>query len=491
MGGSEEIVARNVAGIEELRLPAPREGGVVRIVGANGSGKSHLLRALQAQQTGKAKGIPVRDGQSHASVEGLGTRLVIAARTTLSGELEVEHLGGLDPSAVVAPGIEKPEAADLERIRQLAALAQPEVREGDFRELVGDDDLFVEVVRRESLEKGDLPAVAAAVKRDMEAAARRFEGIAGDLQAQARGLTTGLPADLPEDPIDRQATGRALEERLAALSALRSRAQAMEEALGAAEAAREALATFGDIGTKTDLALVRAEDVAAERRVREAEERLAELRSEREAARTLLLATQQNVERRQALQKAVDAADGLQRVDEAAVREAELAYGRAREAAEQAAVVEAAQGRRAQARATIAKAARAQELGERMRVAARGCEEVLVRALSAVCPEGLSIEGGRLYCEHATRGRILFSELSDGEAYRLMIPAYARALRLRAGENAPCVLVMGTQAAWQELQPAAQRAIVEVAREQRVLVYVAEAEDGPIRAEVLEPEEPS
>ena len=179
-----EIEIMDIGPVERLTIPIPEEGGVVCLVGSNGSGKSLACQAVQALL---GNGKPVsRDGSLGATVQGLGARLTVGRRASRSGELEIAHLEGQDPSLLVDPGLKDPAAADAQRIRTLLTLARAEVDPLEFAALVGGENQLRELCRESSLAERDIPAMAAAIKRDLEAAARKYESESKNLGARAR-----------------------------------------------------------------------------------------------------------------------------------------------------------------------------------------------------------------------------------------------------------------------------------------------------------------
>src|SRR5690349_15913308 len=184
---ARSIELKNVGPIHQLSIPIPEGGGVVEISGPNGSGKSHGLAAIQAITSGEGS-VPVRDGANSASVDAPGVRMTVGRKTARAGEFELRSLEGPDPSVLVDPGIKDRAAAHGERIRALCRLAHAELDRQAFVALVGGDAEFARIVKPESMNKGDVPSVAAAVKRDLEAAARAAEGEASNLQIEAKGI---------------------------------------------------------------------------------------------------------------------------------------------------------------------------------------------------------------------------------------------------------------------------------------------------------------
>ena len=197
------IVVEDVGPIARLEIALPAEGGVVTLRGANGKGKSLALAAAQALATGDGK-LPVRDGAAGAHVAGLGARLTVGRRTTRTGEVDVRHLDGVDPSLLVDPGLKDAAAADAARLRALCVLAGVKPDPRAFAECVPTDDAAPVLTADDYRQAEDVPALAAKVKRALEARARQCEHEAKALSQEATGLREAV-ADVPPGSTDERA----------------------------------------------------------------------------------------------------------------------------------------------------------------------------------------------------------------------------------------------------------------------------------------------
>lgn len=150
MTATRTIELRDVGPLQHLSIPLPTEGGLVVLRGLNGTGKTHALDAVSAL-VGAHRKPASRDGSLGAVVEGLGVRLTVGRRSSMSGELEVAALDGEDPSLLVDPGIKGADAADAERVRALLRLSRSSVDAGAFAHLVGGDERLRELCRASSL----------------------------------------------------------------------------------------------------------------------------------------------------------------------------------------------------------------------------------------------------------------------------------------------------------------------------------------------------
>jgi hypothetical protein len=119
------------------------------------------------------------------------------------------------------------------------------------------------------------------------------------------------------------------------------------------------------------------------------------------------------------------------------------------------------------------KAAREQRMAaEALRGAAKSTDEVLSRLI----PAGpLRVEGGRLVCATDRSNSELYSDLSDGERWRI-------AIDIAADQLPPHGLLVIPQPAYEGLTESSRQAIHAHARERRVVILTAEAVDGPLTA---------
>lgn len=494
------IELKDVGPIEALTIGLPDEGGVVVLRGANGRGKSTALEAVNALVTGSGN-ISTRDGALGAVVEGLGARITVGRRKTPAGECEVVGLEGPDPSLLVDPGIKDRGAAHAERIRALCKLAGAQVEREAFVRLAGGPDEFATVVKATSLEKGDVPSVAAAVKRDFEAAARSAESEASNLQNEARGIASAAQ-DVEESAApDERALQGELEAASAQLGELRGRQRQADELRAAAKRARVTLESYGDKGTaqggqlaeraleqaKNDTAAAHAAVEAHEKTVAAAERELAERRALLRETQKAEVAAGGAVEqafddftRRKQLQQAVGAAEAAADVDSEQIAALESRQANARTALQRAEVVRRAIEQRERARVKSSEAGEALERAERLRHAARGCEGVISEALAKVCPEGMLVHDGLLVVE-TDRGLEPFDELSHGERWRWALEIAARSIK-----DPKNGLLVCRQEGWDALQPKVQHEVADMARSKGLLVIAASVDDGELRSEILE-----
>lgn len=478
-----ELHLENVGPIESLTIPVPEHGGVVVLRGRNGAGKTHALQAVGALYDRKARPV-TRDGSVGALVEGLGARITVGRRANRAGELEVAHLEGEDPSLLVDPGIKDPAAADAERIRALLRLARAGVDLQAFATLLaGGETELRELCRVSTLEASDVPSMASAIKRDLEAAARKAENESENLKLRAEGvlatiddLTRDAGVEMPAGELpSAEDARRAHEEAVRALERAEASQEGARARIAAAREARASLDAMGRDGTPESRQLVVDEITEAERETAELERKLQAARYRLDRAREQRDQQERAARQREALVRSIEAAKGAREVPEA---ELEALRARAREASaivEAASFAERVSGRREEAERIHGQARAAKRRGDDLRQAARNTEQVVTEALAAVCGEDMAIHDGRLMVRTA-RGLVPFCELSHGERWR-------RAIDIAVDACGDGGLLTVRQEAWEGLDPENRRAIVEHARKRHIVILTAEADDGEVRAE--------
>jgi len=475
----------NVGPIDRLSIPIPDGGGLVVLRGGQGSGKTTALRAVsRTLGAGKAPGLSIRDGAQRGSLEFGDARLTVTmARATRRGELEVSELESrLDISALVDPGIEDQERADVARIKALIGLTGLQADPAAFYDLCGGREAFNEL----AIELDEDPVVLAGrVKRALEARAREGEKKADAKRAAAklqRDAAAGvdMTGEHREEPLqgaydaairakhdlDSQ-RDQATRDRVRIQSAksdlekiqAEHHGPSLREAKGISDRCLDHESNIAERVRLLDaeLAKVRTEHAAARARAEAAAE------AERQAERfeDMVAAMRELVERpavetptEESLAEAADA-----------VAEAKAAIERAWRIREAKAAIERADDAAAQAKNLTREA-------ERLRDAARAIDDVL----SAAIPSGvLRVQGGRLVTQTDRSPAEPFAELSSGERWKL-------AIDLACEQLPPAGVLCIPQEAYEGLQPANQRLIHEHAKLRKVAILTAEATDGELSA---------
>lgn len=486
------IEIENVGPITRLILPAPEDGGVVELRGANGIGKSHAIRAIQSALSGEPKDLSVRRGSPRGSVSAFGVTLRLGKRSTKAGELEVESIESeLDLSKLVDPGIQDETKADARRLKEIVGLVdlEPAALVEKLKALLPEgadaDEVLSGLFNGDALVSDDLLVLAEKFKRACDTAALKRERAAEEYGSTARVLferIQGIDLTAESDPARLQAAHTEAVQRLAEL---RTQAEAAERSAKAEQQAREALAEASGKNLPTVADAQKAWDTAADFH------RLAH--DEVEAAQAALDKAKAN------RQRASDAVNDAQNMlEQARQRDEEVQRWQRQTAVERVAPpdpveVEAAaqevkrtqdaihcgqrvrdaknddlkaQGARAAAKAQLTKAGL-------LREAAKGVDGVLSDIVGA---SGLAVQvqGDRLYHDGT-----LFSELSHGQRWRAVLSMAAKCSKRGGVFGIP-------QEAWEAMQPRVRREVVAAAREHGVTIYAARAtDDENIVAEVL------
>ena len=501
----KQIELTDLGPIASLKIPIPAEGGCVVLHGRNGSGKSTALEAIRAAVGGKAK-LTTRDGSAKGRVEAFGATVIVAASQRRKGEAEVVSLEGRgDVAALVDPGIANPEAADAARVRALVALSGREVTEAAFHGLLIGAEEWAEIVGH--VKQGDPLEMAGAIKRAIEAAARKAEKQAEDASAMAAALlgqNEGIDLSAPSDAgqlAERYTAAReALAEARATIEPRRAKHAAIMDAsrrassmlpptvdldaeegrlTAALTASRGALQVVDDQREDAVQVLARLEEQVKE--VRQAlnnmKSRSAELAADiRAEVAELEAIAAKKAERDRLVALALEplpddpSTDGTLEVLAVNVADAKRAM-------EAGGAVREAIGRQQKAHELVERRNVIAKRAERLRDAAKGVDGVLTSLVADLCRE-IRIEGGRLVTD-TRRGRTLFADLSHGERWRL-------ALEFAIGAVGRGGVLVCPQEAWEGLDPRNRAAVADQLSGTGVVMFTAACSaDAEIEAEVV------
>lgn len=468
------IEIENVGPVTRLEIPVPEDGGVIVLGGRNGAGKSTAISAVAALLEGEGA-LDVRDGEDRGSVRGLGCEISVRKRTSHAGTLEVVRVQGEDPAILVDPGVADPVAADRARLRALCRLAKVQPSKALFatvEKLVGTPPIPITIA-------GDLPESAARTRRAIHERARMAEEESAQAQGRVQALLGGIQGVSLDGPCDPAELAEAVDEATRALAHAEGEAEGRNRALQAAQAAREALeqARGAYSGPTVDAAQAKlAEADAAYETAREA---LTRAQQAQASARADLLRAREFSTACAGWERAISEAEGLSEFGESALAELRSRAQAAREAEARGRDIRRAREQRAEAETALEEADRLRQKAESLRAAAAACDLVVSKAISAVAPRGLLVEGDRLTVEHA-RGRIPFAELSTGERWTIALDVAIDAV----GENG---LLAIAQEAWEGLDEEHRRQIADHARRRRAVVLTAEATmSSGLTAEILQ-----
>lgn len=501
-----EVKIENLNGIDSLSIPL-NIGRVVVLEGANGSGKSGAIDAVQAfVEKGAGRAEPSY-GREFGQISGLGATMRVGRRQSRNGELEVQS-GGIDPSRFIDPGLKSEEAADAARVRELLNLAGVAIDDAEWVAHLGGQPAWDAIAQPKTLAERDPVERAARLKADLHKAAQGHESRRDVERGKADAIAAQIAAVDATAPHDATALAdqrRQAELELARIKAERTSAAGRSKRYEAARAAiTEAEQRSGSSGVDSArAALAQADGALAQavtqhddavqivqnlrNQLRDAEAALSNATRSMESARharTVAAGSLQNAEAAEsslaAARKVLDAGIGEpgptaddQAAAEAAVRSAMDAEGRG-------AVIRAALARKSERDAADAEANRHDSEAARLRECAKSIDDVLTRAIQRAAPRGIVWVDGRLKVPH--RGGLEFiSKLSEGERTKL-------ALEICADKVGSGGLVMLAQRYWEALDPDRQADVVSIVSKLPITILTAQCRHGgALRVDIPEP----
>lgn len=493
------VTIEDVGPIRSLAFNLDGEGGVCVFKGRNGTGKSHGIAALTALTDKKrARALDARDGSERGIVEGFGVSLTIGRRSNARGELLVEAIDADDPSTLVDPGVKDEAVADERRIQVLARLAGCKPSIAAFAALLGPDEYgegrLRAICRPATLEMEDLPAMAEAIRRDLQAAARAAESTAENHGGKAAALYESTRDVDLEAPHDATALAAASESAARAVmeaeTALRHQRRVQADADKArAELDRLEASPVGEPAEGVEASIeasiadfqrdADAAEAESKRQLAMAEDSRMKIRGLRMDLENVKKQREAHASRRstvEALRVAVSTEAGSN-VSEETLDQLREARATANKAQEQGAVIRRAREQRATADTEMELARSARKSADDLRGAAKAVDDVVSGAISSLSRSGLAVRNGRLVVA-TDRGEELFSQLSSGERWKVALDVAIDAV----GENG---LLAIKQEAWEGLDPENRTLIARHARERQVWIVTAQADGGDLRAEVF------
>ncbi len=490
-----DIAVENLGAVPNFKGTLP-PAGVYVFKGRNGSGKTTLLNAVGTAMGG-ADPVPVRDRAEKARLQFGEVTMTVGARRSIKGELSVVGLSGRFSIAdLVDPGIAKPESADAARIKALVSIAQVEPSLEHFAGLVPGGLPELEKLVSKPGENDDLVAIAARVKRDLEAKARAAADAATHAEGHAAGCREAikgvdllgpcseivLDADLVKATTENGALVAKAKERTAALS-LAAEARKQLEAAPACdlEAAWEELEAKNQERIDADRmrSMAKAEMDGAAIKYKERCDAATAAVTAFAAAERAAIAIKSQQAALDGWRKSIEAAEAIEPVSDELL---EASLKRAMKASQ--AVKDGETIRRAiqqdNTRQRHEKDATAwREVAEGLRESAKRTDDVLSSVVAKTGTK-LRVEAGRLKLD-TPRGPTLFAELSAGEKYRLAIDLAVDAVGAAGLLHLP-------QEAWEGLDPVNRDAIHDHAKLRGVRILTAEADGGELRGEAYQPE---
>lgn len=488
---SKKIEIANVGAVKQLSLDVPEEGGIVVLRGRNGQGKSTAIEAVQSALSGSGS-LELNDNALSGSVDAFGVTLTIGKSTRRKGELEVHSIEGkLSLGDLIDPMLKTPEAADAKRIKALVQLSGVEATTELFNDLLG-PDLLRKLCRSETLKQSDPVTMAEAIKRDLEAEARREE----DAAQKAEGVALGAQKAIGEiditqecDPVKLQAD---LEAKLSAEMQLEARHKAHIAAVESVETAKRELEAQQAAYTGPSLAdcsnaveYAKSACQKDQEAVANAERALVQARNDFEASRVKLanaIDQQKAAERHEktiasakaALQATIPEAPCAEELDAA-----KTATQSARIAMERGALIRAALKQIADRDLALAEAKQHARQGKLLRDAGKATDDVLSGIVQKLGTT-LRVNNGRLVLD-THRGETYYHDLSDGERARIAVDIAIAVV----GKTGDGVLTLD-QHIYEGLDPINRKELAELCRANKVLMLTAEVSDNAeIVAEVV------
>lgn len=479
-----KLTAENIGPVKRLDVKVAPGLNVLR--GANGSGKSTVLEAVQYAMTGTGDRPTPRDGTGAGRLEAFGVTATFTSRANLKGSLEVESLSGrLDIGDLINPGYEDEAVNDARRIKRVLEITGVEGKPELFAHL-GHDLPDSEI-------PDDIIQAADAVKRRLFELARSHEAAAERQKANAaaaRRAADGVPVDVETDPkaltqamVDAAGKLSALQQAKAIYDDRRKKAAEVRKSLEAAKASPAKTATqaedeYEQAKRRSQAAVDEIQQIEASLITARAALRTA--RIQEGAAHDALDAARQRDEMIAGWEDTVAEAESLPAVTPEQIAEADEAMRSARGAMEAGAAARKALEQLAAADDFDTSWEHESAEASKNRADAADVDTVLAHALEQIgCPwTPIDVPRGgqtvrRLVTRHRRGEQTLVSELSDGERAKDAIDV---ALSLAGKSDRPAVLVL-RQDVFEGLAPKVRQMIDKHAKERGVVVLTAAVSD--------------
>ncbi len=503
---SQDILTiRNIGPISELKIPVPKDGGLVVFRGRNGEGKTTAIEATEASFGKKGNKLEKQRGALKAgSVETpWGTRISVGQVARFSGELSVVTLDDEFTCADLVDPKEKDDvAADRRRTKALLRVAKAVARPDLFYGVVDSRAVFDEVVSPESIEGDDVVQMAAKIKRDFEAASRLKEQQSQHFTNEAVAIQKSLEGVVLDAVFDMDSLRKQHEAAVAFLSeqrlAMKRYAEAVEQCavlqnkIALAESADKC--DFEDLKRIANGVVKQEQELKVEaegirQRITALESRQVEIDGLLEVGRSKYAWALSKIA--QGESDAAVLADLRERVSQYGlvtevtadhVAKAEDAVENARNLLTDAEIAERAKSRLNSLEDCRSKAAKYQQQSQQLRDSAKATERVLSDLIGSL---GTPIEvdfddkgNARLIVNHPKWGRTYFSKLSKGEKLSMVAKIAIKA----AGQGGVFTI---PQEFYEGLDPDNRAVLVSELKGSGVVAITAECSGGDLRGEIL------
>lgn len=432
---SDSVTITDIGPIEQVTIPIPDEGGIVVLRGANGSGKSTAIQAVDALLANDGKpadhlSATVRDQQTVGQVTGFGATITVRKRMTKSGELEVTSLHGrFSIGSLISPGYDTDLTNDKHRIRALLSLSGMQPDPDVFRKRIPG---FDEIVDKTVLSEKDVVVMAEKIKALCDKKALADEKVADTKEGQAIGIRRAIDGELLKKPVDRATLDAGMEAALNERSKLKAKHDAVAEATKRYEEAQAAIkeAALENRKTPAELEAFIEKDrdtlIEIDTEMCEFQKKLDEKIqqsndiNQRIAFTENQLAHSRNMEKVLASSvKLVEAgAPTAPSADELQVAENKVTA--ARDAVGRAELAKDAQAKAAQSDGLLEEAFKLKKKAMTLRDSGASIYEILSEAVGKLGTP-LKVVDGRLVLKTARGPATFFSELSDGERAKLAV----------------------------------------------------------------------
>lgn len=495
-----EIVLENIGPIVSLRVEIPEDvpGGVIRLIGDQGVGKSAGVNAIRGLLGNKMRIVPreIVDSADGSIAHKKGTvtlgdrKLTVDGKTTRKGELDYGSIeDGFDIGDLISPGYESVDARNATRIKALIDVAGVKPDLSMFYELVGGKARIDQLLPPKDQAITDLVALCGKLKRALEDEAKVAE------TARDNAERNRVAAEAAADGVDLDAEANAttllgaFQQATRDAERLSAQRSSFSDAKDKADAARRKLkdheakaSTSVDQASETyDKAV--ADETSAEVRVRRLQAELKQASIDLEkatqakhAARLVLDAASEMEGTVAAWREQVEAAEQVPNPTDEEIAAAVLAIEDAQAAIDRGALVRNALAKKEEAEKLEAARVAAEAKATELRAQARGVYDVLANQI----PAGpLYVDAGQLVIDTADRKAEPYDQLSDGERAKIAVPYAVDAV----GDGGMICL---PQPLWDGFSIGSKKWIADYACDHGVWVITGEIGSGGLRAEVFD-----